>query len=201
MAKELQLSSTDFFHKYCSMHIGDSSRMPIVMLRPVGKDERCPLLKNNKCSVHKAKPSVCGMFPLGRYVPLGKEELDCSKVKYLLQPIECGDKPETHTVRKWLSDFDISLEDTVYIRWNQTVSVISQKLKKLEMQLDMLTMMSLWLTVRIALYENYTSTEEFLPQFDANVKDVIKLLDDIPKLKEMVNNGRKPQPASDHPQG
>ena len=38
----------------------------------------------------------------------------------------------------------------------------------------------------------YTSTEEFLPQFDANVEDVIKLLDDIPKLKEMVNNGRKP---------
>ena len=59
-------------------------------------------------------------------------------------------------------------------------------------QLDMMVMMSLWLTVRIALYENYTSTEEFLPQFDANVEDVIKLLDDIPKLKEMVNNGRKP---------
>lgn len=42
------------------------------------------------------------------------------------------------------------------------------------------------------LYENYSSTEEFLPQFDANVEDIIKLLDDIPKLKEMVNNGRKP---------
>lgn len=59
-------------------------------------------------------------------------------------------------------------------------------------QLDMMVMMSLWLTVRIALYENYSSTEEFLPQFDANVEDIIKLLDDIPKLKEMVNNGRKP---------
>ena len=72
------------------------------------------------------------------------------------------------------------------------MSVISMKLKELEMQLDMMAMMSLWLTVRIALYENYSSTEEFFPQFDANVEDIIKLLDDIPKLKEMVNNGRKP---------
>lgn len=112
--------------------------------------------------------------------------------KYLLQPIECGDKSETHTVREWFGDFDVSLEDTAFVHWNQAMSVISMKLKELEMQLDMMVMMSLWLTVRIALYENYTSTEEFLPQFDANVEDVIKLLDDIPKLKEMVNNGRKP---------
>jgi len=137
------------------------------------------------------------MFPLGRYIAFGKDdfgkkELNCGEVKYLLQPIECGDKSEIHTVREWFGDFDISLEDTAFVHWNQAMSIISMKLKELEMQLDMLTMMSLWLTVRIALYENYTSTEEFLPQFDANVEDVIKLLDDVPKLKKMVNNGRKP---------
>lgn len=118
--------------------------------------------------------------------------LNCGEVKYLLQPIECGDKSEIHTVREWFGDFDVSLEDTAFVHWNQAMSVISMKLKELEMQLDMMVMMSLWLTVRIALYENYSSTEEFLPQFDANVEDIIKLLDDIPKLKEMVNNGRKP---------
>ena len=197
MAKELKLSNADFLRKYCSMHIGPTSRIPVITLRPVGKDDRCPLLRNNKCSVHRVKPSVCGMFPLGRYIAFGKDdfgkkELNCGEVKYLLQPIECGDKSETHTVREWFGDFDVSLEDTAFVHWNQAMSVISMKLKELEMQLDMMVMMSLWLTVRIALYENYTSTEEFLPQFDANVEDVIKLLDDIPKLKEMVNNGRKP---------
>ena len=123
---------------------------------------------------------------------LEKKELNCGEVKYLLQPIECGDKSEIHTVREWFGDFDVSLEDTAFVHWNQAMSVISMELKELEMQLDMMVMMSLWLTVRIALYENYSSTEEFLPQFDANVEDIIKLLDDIPKLKEMVNNGRKP---------
>ena len=104
MAKELKLSNADFLRKYCSMHIGPTSRIPVITLRPVGKDDRCPLLKNNKCSVHKVKPSVCGMFPLGRYIAFGKDdfgkkELNCGEVKYLLQPIECGDKSETHTVR------------------------------------------------------------------------------------------------------
>ena len=99
------------------------------------------------------------MFPLGRYIAFGKDdfgkkELNCGEVKYLLQPIECGDKSETHTVREWFGDFDVSLEDTAFVHWNQAMSVISMKLKELEMQLDMMVMMSLWLTVRIALYEN-----------------------------------------------
>ena len=136
MAKELNLSNADFLRKYCSMHIGPTSRIPVIMLRPVGKDDRCPLLKNNKCSVHKVIPSVCGMFPLGRYIAFGKDDfgkkkLDCGEVKYLLQPIECGDKSETHTVREWFGDFDISLEDTAFVHWNQALSVIGMKLKEL----------------------------------------------------------------------
>lgn len=82
--------------------------------------------------------------------------------------------------------YDISLEDTAFVHWNQALSVIGMKLKELETQLGMMAMMSLWITVRIALYENYISTEEFLPQFDANVNGITKLLDDIPKLKEML---------------
>lgn len=131
------------------------------------------------------------MFPLGRYIAsskndFGKKELDCGEVKYLLQPIECGDKSETHTVREWLGDFDISLEDTAFVRWNQAISAISMKLKELEMQLGMKAMMSLWITVRIALYEDYTFTKEFLPQFDANVAAITELVDDIPTLKELL---------------
>lgn len=64
------------------------------------------------------------MFPLGRYIAFGKDdfgkkELNCGEVKYLLQPIECGDKSETHTVREWFGDFDVSLEDTAFVHWNK----------------------------------------------------------------------------------
>lgn len=50
----------------------------------------------------------------------------------------------------------------------------------------MMAMTSLWITVRIALYEDYTFTKEFLPQFDANVAAITELVDDIPTLKELL---------------
>ena len=116
MAKELGLTPTKFFAQYCETYIGDTSRMPIIRLQPLGDEMRCPLLKNHKCSVHKVKPSVCALYPLGRYIALEKgdyseEGVGKSEVKYLLQPIDCGDDSQTHTVREWLADFDIKLED------------------------------------------------------------------------------------------
>ena len=119
MAKELNLTPSKFFAQYCQTHIGDNSRMPIIRLQPIGDEMRCPLLKNHKCSVHKVKPAVCALYPLGRYIALEKgdysaEGVGKSEVKYLLQPIECGDNSQTHTVREWLADFDIKLEDEAF---------------------------------------------------------------------------------------
>lgn len=194
MAKELHMSNSDFFRKYCTSHIGDNSRLPIIMLKPVGKDDRCPLLKNNKCSVHNVKPAVCGMFPLGRYIALphgesGMQPLDQSEVKYLLQPLDCGDKSETHTVREWLSGFDIALEDKAFLCWNQSLCQISQTLQGLEKTSDMMTMMVIWFVTRVTLYDNYNHNEPFLPQLEENVEGLKSLLADIPKLKGMVNRG------------
>ena len=191
MSKELKLSPSEFFRKYCCMIIGADSRIPIVLLRPVGEDERCPLLKNNKCAVHKVKPTVCGMFPLGRYIAIdpkdyGKTKLEHSAVKYLLQPPECVNTSQTHTVREWLGNFDISLEDRAFLLWNQAISEISLRLQTLEKKWDALTMMEIWFISRVALYENYTTDQEFLPQFENNTAGLKTLLEDIPRLKEMM---------------
>lgn len=184
-----------FFVQYCRMEIGTNSRLPLMMLRPVGRDDRCPLLQNNRCSVHKVKPAVCGMFPLGRYViadpeKYAKGEVVMSEVRYLLQPPECGDDSETHTVREWLGDFDIELEDKAFVRWNQVMGEISAILRDLEQKWDMMTMMDVWFMTRIILYENYEHDMDFMPQFEFNVSGLKSLLKDIPKLKEMVKHGR-----------
>lgn len=68
MAKALGMEPAHFFMRYCQSHIGSNSRVPIVRLQSVGSDGHCPLLKNNKCTVHKVKPSVCALFPMGRYL-------------------------------------------------------------------------------------------------------------------------------------
>ena len=193
MAKELKMTPVEFYHEYCVFNIGEHTRMPIVRLASEGKDTHCVLLKNHRCSVHKVKPAVCAMFPLGRYMSFEKddynaESIDTSKVKYLLQPPECGDESEIHTVREWLSGFDIKLEDEAFVQWQKAISRFSNKFKELEKKQDMLTMMEIWFVVRVSLYLQYDTSKEFLPQFNYNVENLLKLLDDIPKLKRMVRH-------------
>ena len=193
MAKELKMTPVEFYHEYCVFNIGEHTRMPIVRLASEGKDTHCVLLKNHRCSVHKVKPAVCAMFPLGRYMSFEKddynaESIDTSKVKYLLQPPECGDESETHTVREWLSGFDIKLEDEAFVQWQKAISRFSNKFKELEKKQDMLSMMEIWFVVRVSLYLQYDTSKEFLPQFNYNVENLLKLLNDIPKLKRMVRH-------------
>ena len=195
MARELKITPVDFYHEYCVFNIGEHTRMPIVRLGSVGKDYHCVLLKNHKCSVHTVKPAVCGMFPLGRYMSFEKDTYDqadfaTNKVKYLLQPPDCGDDSEEHTVREWLSGFDINLEDEVFVEWQKAISQCGNKIKELEKKQDMLTMVEVWFVVRVVLYLQYDTSKDFLPQFKNNAEHLLKLLNNIPKLKGMVSHGR-----------
>lgn len=193
MARELKMTPAAFYGQFCVFNIGDNSRLPIVRLASVGKDNHCILLQNRKCSVHKVKPSVCAMYPLGRYmlfdqVQYSEDSFSAAKVKYLLQPLSCGDESEEHTVREWLSGFDIKLEDEAFVRWQMAISRFMRKLTELEKKHDMLTMMEIWFAVRVILYQQYDTSIDFLPQFVRNEENLLKLLDDIPRLKRMVRN-------------
>ena len=66
--------------------------MPLIRLLPVGEEKRCPFLFLNKCIVHEAKPTICGLFPLGRAYTEKKEVL------YFLQDVSCGERDNTQTV-------------------------------------------------------------------------------------------------------
>lgn len=192
MAKELNMHPVTFFNTYCRSHIGDVSRIPIIRLNSVGSDDRCPLLKNNKCSVHKVKPAVCALFPLGRYVASDARKdvssrIDGAEVKYLLQPLECGDESETHTVRDWLSGFDISLEDEFFIKWNTAIQQLGDTLKKHETKQDMLAMMEIWAVTRVVMYLKYDINNPFMPQFEENYEGMMELLKDVSKLRSILH--------------
>ncbi|MBQ9167246.1 MAG: YkgJ family cysteine cluster protein, partial [Oscillospiraceae bacterium] len=95
-----------------------------------------------------------------------------------------------HTVREWLSGFDINLEDETFVEWQKAISQFGNKIKELEKKQDMLTMMEIWFVIRVVLYLQYDTSKDFLPQFKNNAENLLKLLDDIPKLKGLVNRGR-----------
>lgn len=123
MAKELQMEPAEMFQKYCETYIGGSSRIPIVRIKPRGPIMRCPLMKERKCSVHKAKPTVCAMFPIGRCIKMEADDknpaVSTNEITYIFTDPGCGDGSKNHTVREWLGEFGIPLEDEFFFAWNE----------------------------------------------------------------------------------
>lgn len=195
ISKYLKLTPLQFFHKYCISHIGPSSRIPIVRLEPQGDGMVCPLLKGNTCSVHAVKPSVCALYPLGRYMKIDKEDfaagtLGGATVQYMLQDdVNCGDKTETHTVREWLAGFDIAAEDEAFIAWNEALSMISSRVKAVEDRLKPISRLLLWESMRVGLYLNYRTDMDFLPQLKENIKGFVQLMDRTDEALAEAENG------------
>ena len=181
MSKELGITPEELFRNYCETYIGGDSRMPIVRLKPQGTVKRCPLLKDRKCSVHKAKPAVCAMFPIGRCIMLNAQkgsssQLTAEDTQFIFTAPGCGDDAETHTVREWLSAFGIPLEDEYFVKWQQTIMELSSLFREMEKSLQAKTMDLAWTAVFVGLYLNYNMAKEFLPQFEENVQKLLGLM-------------------------
>lgn len=98
LRKKLDITLEELIQKYAEVYIGPSSKMPLIRLLPVGEEKRCPFLFFNKCIVHEAKPTICGLFPLG------KAYTEKTEVQYFLQDVPCGERDNTQTVGEWVSD-------------------------------------------------------------------------------------------------
>ena len=135
----------DVFLRNRSADTAKEKSFPIVRLRPQGSVKRCPLLKDQKCLVHDVKPTVCAMFPIGRYLtlsaddsfPKNPEELS---VGYIFNNPECGDGIETHTVREWFRSFNIPLKDDYFFTWTRTQATLCKHLQFLEEHISEKTM-------------------------------------------------------------
>lgn len=169
-----------WMEQYGECYIGEDSRMPIVRIRPQGETRRCPLLKNNKCSVHKAKPSVCGLYPLGRSVRYaqdeqGKPDMEKSEVIYFHSGCFCGSQTGHQTVREWLEEFHLLEDESFFIRWSQVLAKTSIFLRKLEKAVTNQDIMNLaWSMVLGLLYVQYDTGKAFRLQFERNVKELKK---------------------------
>lgn len=176
ISKELGMTPQEMIEQYCETYIGGDSRMPIVRLKPRGSVQRCPLLKNHKCSVHKAKPAVCAMFPIGRCLKMEETEgkdITVEDIQYIFQNPGCGDEAETHTVREWLESFGMSVADEFFVEWQKVVTELCLIFRKVEKMLSPNTMMMVWQSAYVGLYLHYDMSADFLPQFTENAKKVL----------------------------
>lgn len=181
LAKELGMTPHEVMNTYCETYIGSDSRLPVVRLKPRGEIKRCPLLKDRKCSVHRAKPTVCALFPIGRGIAqeIGSTAAPTAKdIRYFLPDPGCGDDSEIHTVRGWLEDFGIPVEDEFFLEWQKCMVELSQIFRRLEKKLKA-DMMPVWSLSGSVLYLMYNIDEPFEPQFQEHIGQVCQLLREL----------------------
>ena len=171
IAKYLGQTPQDVVEHFCEVYTGEDSRMPIVRLLPEGPAKRCPFLVRNKCRIHEAKPAVCAMFPLGRAHGFDLETgKPLPEILYIFDKPHCGDDSETHTVREWLGSFHIPVDDPFYLEWSEALVFFAEAMRKLEKVHPAATAIVIRPAVYEHLYLAYNTREDFLPQFQENLK-------------------------------
>lgn len=177
ISKELGQTPQEMIEQYCESYIGEDSRMPIVRLKPRGSVQRCPLLKNHKCSVHNSKPVVCAMYPIGRCINMGESGyFSTEDIQYIFQNPGCGDEGESHTVREWLESFGIPVVDEFFISWQKVVMELCMIFRRAEKMLSHDTMEKVWSSAYVALYLHYDMTTDFMLQFEENSQKLLDLM-------------------------
>lgn len=181
IAATLSISQEEAVKQYCETYMGGTSRLPIVRLRPQGSIKRCPLLKDRKCMVHKAKPTVCAMYPLGRCLAISQDtmsRIETAELKpqFILNEVDCGDNAEEHTVREWLESFGIPVDDQYYIRWQRIAMLASKVIKSVEGSWTHHGLNMLLTLIYNVLYLGYDMDKEFEPQFEERAEELRTIL-------------------------
>ena len=174
LAKSMKLRPIEIVRNYCNVYLGHTSRMPIVRLNSVGADKHCIFLKDNLCSVQDFKPTVCAMFPIGRYYHCEKDGSQSGTVGYLFTNPNCGDKREIHIVREWLEKYGIPVNDEFFIKWTDTLKTLSEIVIRHEKKMEKDAMTLIWDIIFSSLYLDYVTDKEFMPQFLENAKFAIE---------------------------
>ena len=153
----------------CEVYIGSQTGLPIVRLEPVGPNKVCPLLKDNRCSVHASKPVVCALFPLGRFQkPSTLDPTKPGESGYILWPTSCGGRT-VNTVRSYLESFDIPLEDAFQPLWNGMLLFLTDfTIDALRAGIAPDVLAVLRRAIIEVLYLRYDTEADFLLQFREN---------------------------------
>lgn len=186
-AGHLDMQPSTFIQTYGEVYIGDTSRLPVVRLRPVGKTNDCPMLDGKRCRIHASKPVLCALFPLGRLeqhaVPASGA--DPASGKELEEPVTLYFKTDTDcptnrniTVRKWLARFGIEENDIFQKRYSALCIRLATLVRKMaETEAGQDNLRALYDLILITLYFKYEMDKPFEAQFEANADTLALLLD------------------------
>lgn len=178
VAKELNMTITDVINDYCSIHIGSSSLLPVIELKHDTTSHKCSLLKNGICKVSNSRPTVCSLFPLGRFMYLDNEEN--TEIGYIYNGDKGCRKARTYTVREWLETNGLNSDDKEYITWSNLISYLKKTIRKIHKYNIGEDSTNLLYKILVAkMYDDYDTNEDFLPQLTQRIEELKVELEDL----------------------
>ncbi len=138
-------------------------------IRMSGADARCPYLdKDGRCSIHEYRPSMCRLFPLGRYYENGD-------YRYFLQKDQCKKTNRVKVrISRWLDIADYPKYREYVLKWHYLLLDVSEKVKILS-EADA-KQLELMLINMFYIKTEAKSEEEFMAEFDRKSGMIRKLL-------------------------
>jgi len=124
------------------------------------------LNEEGRCSIHPYRPSICRLFPLGRYYEGGD-------FKYFLQVHECTKENRSKVkVRKWI-DIEPIEEHTTFVRkWHNFLNLSRRKIKEAKDEKQIRNYMLFILELFYVM--EYEKEEDFFPQFELRLKSAVR---------------------------
>lgn len=168
LARYLGRTPAEIIGRYCERFEGENSGLPLVALCMEPPKRACPFLRNKRCSVHKAKPGVCRMYPLARVYELE------SPAKYYQIQTSCNHDPDTLTVREWIGEFADEENERAGRLWNGTVMPLSAAVHRFSGSRGQRDEMRD--VIFRQLYLGYDPGREFIPQFEENTENLRRVL-------------------------
>lgn len=127
LMKNLQKPFEDLLKNHIKLGVVDGMVLPYMMMSE--SNHKCTFLnEEGRCSIHAFRPSVCRLFPLGRYYENGD-------FKYFLQTKECKKENRSKVkVSKWIDTDNLKTNQAFIKDWHYFIKEIAASLKTIENQ-------------------------------------------------------------------
>lgn len=125
MSNGLQMSFSKLMEKDIELHVVDGMILPNLRMDEEG--EACAFLnEEGRCSIHRFRPGICRLFPLGRYY-------EDQGFRYFLQIHECSKTDRSKIkVKKWIDMPDFKVYEQYIKDWHAFLADCEKALADLE---------------------------------------------------------------------
>lgn len=162
LTANLHKSTEELLSSYIELNVVDGIVLP--NLKMAGQEEACSFLnQEGRCSIHKFRPGICRLFPLGRFY-------ENNTFQYFLQIHECKKQNLTKVkVKKWIDVSNIKEYENFINQWHYFQKDL-QKLMKESPEDELMKKISMYVLQQFYL-KTYESDRAFYEQFAERLQE------------------------------